>query len=293
MITAKIQRFLIGMLLISIPNLVFTQSKIDKPHFGKPKIYLVGAVHSMHFNPAHHYSVNDLLAQVTKLKPDVVCGEITPEAFKQKMEGYYPLEASFLAEMADRNHYRFIPVDWRIDASTQELAGRIFPKDVEKMQSGIDNKYIEGINKYHGQSLYDFIHAAENVSLMDSLFEKVVGSNPISEIAMGSWQERNRRIVENSLPYLKSCNVVVFVFGAAHLPQIQRQLEKLGYTAEIPERLFTPSNNMKISPQVIARWKNNLAQLIKIRDGIAGSYDDRKKVSQSKRIDELTEALKM
>lgn len=285
---------LVGVLFILIPKLVFTQLKIKNNHSGTPKIYLVGTVHSMHFNPAFHYTINDLLNQVTQLNPDVVCGEITPEAFKQNMEGYFPLEASALSEMAKKHNYHFVPVDWRIDLSTQVLAESIFPEDVKKVQTDITNDYTNRINKFAGVSLYDFIHAPENINVMDSLFEKVVASNPVSEIAMGSWHERNRRIVENSLQYLKSGNVVVFVFGAAHLPQIKRQLEALGYKAEIPERFFTPSDNMKFSPQVINRWKKNLSHLTSIRDRkINSSFDDYQKVVRSKRIEELTQTLNM
>lgn len=294
MISTLTRYSILVMLLISVPRLVSAQSNIENKHSGKPKIYLVGAVHAMHFNPGFHYTVNDLLEQVIQLKPNLVCGEITPEAFQQNMEGYYPVEASFLAEMADEHKYRFVPVDWRIDASTQALAESIFPKDIAKKQSAIDSTYLNGINKFDGVSLYDFMHAHESVALMDSLFEKVVGSNPISEIAMGSWHERNRRIVENSLKYLKDSNTVVFVFGAAHIPQIQRQLEALGYKAEIPERLFTPSNSMKVSLQVINRWKKNLAQLLKIRDRIIkDSFDNYQKVIRSNRIAELTNTLKL
>ncbi|RXK86377.1 hypothetical protein [Filimonas effusa] len=293
-ISTLIRHFLIGILFISIPRLVFAQSDSATKHSGKPKIYLVGAVHSMHFNPGFHYSVNDLLEQVIQLKPNVVCGEITPEAFEKDMEGYYPVEAAFLAEMATKHKYSFIPADWRIDASTQALAASIFPKDIENRQSDIDSSYLDGINKFNGASLYDFIHAPESVGLMDSLFEKVVGSNPVSEIAMGSWHERNRRIVENSLKYLNDSSVVVFVFGAAHVPQIKRQLEALGFHAEIPKRLFIPSDNLKISQQVINRWKKNLSQLTRIRDQtINNSYDNYQKVISSNRIAELTKTLEL
>ncbi len=293
MISTVIKHFIIGILFISIPKLVFTQSKIGNKHSDKPKIYLLGAVHSMHFNPEYHYTVNDLLEQVIQLHADVVCGEITPEAFRQDMEGYFPLEAAFLSEMANKHNYLFAPVDWRIDVSTQALAESIFPEDIKKVQADITTNYIDGIDKFGGVSLYDFIHAPGNIGIMDSLFEKVVASNPISEIAMGNWHERNRRIVENSLKYLKDSKVVVFVFGGAHLPQIKRQLEALGYQAEIPERLFIPSDNMKLSQQVISRWKKNLTQLTRIRDGkINNSYDDCQKVRRSSRIEELTETLR-
>jgi len=48
-----------------------------------PTVYLIGSIHSQHFDPQYHYSLNDLQTQIIALKPDLVCGEITPEIFKR------------------------------------------------------------------------------------------------------------------------------------------------------------------------------------------------------------------
>lgn len=56
---------------------------------GKPEIFIIGSVHSMHYNPDYHYSITDLLEQIRSLEPDVVCGEIAPEAFEQVTDDYY------------------------------------------------------------------------------------------------------------------------------------------------------------------------------------------------------------
>ncbi len=72
----------------------------------------------MHFNTDYHYSINDLLSQIKALNPDIICGEITPEAFELEMEGYYPPEAAFLAQMSTQLNCRFVPVDWRLDYTT-------------------------------------------------------------------------------------------------------------------------------------------------------------------------------
>lgn len=73
----------------------------DDSQKSKPAFYLIGSIHNMHFDPNNHYSINDLLSQIRALKPNLVCGEITPEAYEHAMEGYFPPEAAALAEMAN------------------------------------------------------------------------------------------------------------------------------------------------------------------------------------------------
>ena len=65
----------------------------------------------MHLNQEYNYSLSDLLAQIKTLKPDIVFGEIAPEAYNTVLEGYFPPEAAMLAQMATVLGYRFIPVD--------------------------------------------------------------------------------------------------------------------------------------------------------------------------------------
>ncbi len=94
-------------LLISISCLAYGQTQ--------PEVYIIGSVHAMHLNDSYHYSLNDLLTQIQLLNPDIVCGEITPEAYNTVLEGYFPPEAVMLAQMSTVLGYRFIPVDWRAD----------------------------------------------------------------------------------------------------------------------------------------------------------------------------------
>ena len=89
-----------------------------------PEIFLVGSVHHMHFEERYHYSLIDLQTQVRSLHPDVVCGEITPEAFNGPMEGNFPPEAAMLAEMAPGWGARFIPADWRVSFAWQDRASQ-------------------------------------------------------------------------------------------------------------------------------------------------------------------------
>jgi hypothetical protein len=259
----------------------------------KPTIYLVGSVHHMHFKPENNYTVNDLLEQIRRLKPDLVCGEIVPEAFDQLMEGYFPPEAAFLAEMANELNYRFVPVDWRLDYATQFLiANNNFPDSVKELRTALLNNLQAKLKVSNGLSLYDAFHQETIIKDLDSLYEKIIRPSALAEIASGSWHERNRRIIENSLMAAKNAHTIVFVFGLDHLPGLQRELKSLGFDAQIPKRLFEPSNNLKVSKAVLDRWKRNLENLILIRDKkISTTYDNYQKVINCNRIKDIEDAI--
>ena len=278
--------------LILWPGIVFSQGIKKDTAANKPVVYLIGAVHDMHFNPDNHYTINDLLAQVRALHPDLVCGEITPEAFQQPMEGYFPPEAAFLAEMAAESGYRFVPVDWRLDRATQMLANTNYPASVKEQSAGLVNDMQAGIRNLKEPSLYDFMHNPVTIHKLDSLYEQIICTNALSEIASGSWRERNRRIIENGMAAAGDARVIVFVFGIDHLPQLQRQLKAAGIEAQIPGRKFVPGNDFTIQNAVLDRWKRNRENLILIRDQkIPATLDNYQKVVNSRRIENLEEAI--
>lgn len=280
-------------ILVCTPITIFSQDIRQDKQKIKQTIYLIGSIHNMHFNPENHYSINDLLEQIRLLKPDLVCGEITPEAFNQSMEGYFPPEAAFLAEMANELNYRFIPVDWRLDYATQfSIANNNFPDSVQKLRTKLLNNLQAKIKTSNSLSLYDAVNGKTILNDLDSLYEKIIGPNALAEIASGSWHERNRRIVENGLAAAENMHTIVFVFGVDHLPGLQRQLKSLGIDAQIPERLFKPGNNFKVSKAVLDRWKRNLANLKLIRDKKNhATYDNYQKVINSNRIENIEEAI--
>lgn len=270
----------------------FSQGVCENEFNGKPEICIIGTIHSMHFDPEYHYSIIDIQAQICALKPDLVCGEITPEAYGQAMEGYFPPEAAFLAQMASKLNYRFEPVDWRLDYATQSKAEKEYPKSVMEKVSSFGNAYFAKFKESDSQSVYDDIHSEMNIAIIDSVFEKIIGANQIAEIAHGNWNERNRRIVENGLATAKNAQRIVFVFGSDHIPQIRRQLEVLGFKAQIPERMFVPFNNFKVSDEVIERWQHNLENLKLIRERkIPATEDDYQKLINSRRIQDLELAI--
>jgi hypothetical protein len=297
-VTFSIQSYMVKRILffISITCSIFGYSQETRPDSlqTKPAIYLIGSAHHMHFIAENNYTVNDLLEQIRVLKPDVVCGEITPEAFEQTMEGYFPPEAALLAEMATKMNYRFVPVDWRLDYTTQfVLANNNFPDSVKKMREELLNNIYPKLKvSVEQQSLYDVFHGNAVLNDLDSLYEKIISKNAVAEIAVGSWHERNRRIIENGLASAGNSHVIVFVFGLDHLPGLQRELKHLGYDAQIPERLFEPGNQFKVSEAVLNRWERNLENLRLIRDKkISTTYDNYQKVINCNRTKDLEEAI--
>ena len=263
----------------------------EKP-VNTPEIFIIGSIHSMHYNPDYHYSITDLLEQIRALKPDVVCGEIAPDAYEQATEGYFPPEAALLAEMAGELNYRFVPVDWRLDYATQAAADSIYPVSVKEKLAPFGNTYFARMNESASRSIYDAVHSEANISIIDSVFEQIIGADPVAEIAHGNWHERNRRIAVNGMNASGDAQRIIFVFGSDHIPQIRRQLRSLGFEPQVPDRLFIPSGNHKVPDAVLKRWKHNLENLRLIRDRKIPVTDDYfQKIINSGRIRELEQAI--
>lgn len=259
---------------------------------GKPEIFIIGSIHTMHYNPDYHYSNVDLLEQIKALKPDVVCGEIAIEAFEQATEGYFPPEAALLAEMASVLNYRFIPVDWRLDYATQSQANSVYPESVKEKLTFFASTYFTRMNESVNQSIYDAIHCESNIAVIDSVFEQIIGADPIAETAHGNWHKRNRRIAENGMNAARDAYRIVFVFGSDHIPQIRRQLRDLGFEPQIPDRLFVPCGSFKVPDAVLKRWERNLENLKLILDKKIPVTDDYfQKIINSQRIRELEQAI--
>jgi hypothetical protein len=288
----RLRRVAIAVLLIATPPLAFAEETPDLQSKRVPDVYLVGVIHNMHFDLKNNYSLFDLQEQILSVHPDVIFGEITPEAFGQPMEGYFPPEAAFIAAMAPTWKVRFVPVDWRVGYLLQKKAEEEEPSSITNRVAQLDREFISGIKTFKGVSLYDYLHSPKVLSLIDTKFEEVIGENTVSDLAAGNWHERNRHVVENGLAAAEGAKKIVFVFGTSHLPQLVRQLKIRGLDAKVPPRQFTPDPNQQVPGQVVARWQRNLTNLKAIRDGrIVVSNDAMLKVRNSHRIQDLEQAL--
>lgn len=283
--------------MVSISTLVAQNTGSKAPVVSVPEIYLIGSVHNMHFEERYHYSLVDLQAQIRSLHPDVVCGEITPGDLDGPMEGNFPPEAAMLAEMVPSWGVRFIPADWRISfawqarAEKQEADDKLKAAEVNAEQAKM-KAYYDG---FSGGSLYDYTNGSPQFQAMvDHLFEDVIGENTPSDIAAGAWHERNRMIVENCLVNAGSARRIVFVFGDAHVAQLERQLAALGLKGRIPPRAFTPAGLGTMPQTVIARWQRNLKNLEGIVGGsITVSADMKAKIKGTNRAPQLRSEIEL
>ncbi len=252
----------------------------------QPAIYLIGTVHNMHFEERYHYSLIDLQAQVLSVHPDVICGEITPEANNGPMEGNFPPEAAMLAEMAPVWGVSFVPADWRVSFAWQRRGEQQEAGDKAQYSAVLDTqRQIQFLfEHYSGASLYDMISSGPFLAMENHIDEDVIGENTPSDIAAGAWHERNRMIVENCLAGAGGARRIAFVFGSAHVPQLRRQLAARGLAAQIPPRAFVPAGLGTMPPEVIARWQRNLKNLEGIAVGtVEVPGDARDKVKDTNR----------
>jgi len=253
---------------------------------------LLGTAHDLHFKAESHYSLADLRNEVEALHPDLICGEIAPEAYQGPMEGYFPPEAAYLAEIAPVLHARFAPTDWRIAKAWQDRAEQMEPKEVKDKIDALTKDQARQMQAETSPSLFDFLHT-KGLAIADYQFEQLAGENTVTDIALGAWHERNRRIVENCLDAAAGSGRILFVYGAGHIPQLQRQLAARGITAQIASRRFVPAGMGSVPPSVIARWQRNLDNLRRILDGsLVVSRDSFDKVKDSHRVQDLELALR-
>lgn len=268
------------------------QTAQPQPDPSHPEVILLGTAHELQFKPESHYSLPDLRSELEALHPNLICGEIEPEAYQGPMEGYFPPEAAYIAEIAPMLHARFAPTDWRIAKAWQSRAEQMQPKEVKDKIDALTEEQARQMQSQTNPSLFDFLHT-RNLAVADYQFEQLAGENTVSDIALGAWHERNRRIVENCLDASAGAARIVFVYGAGHIPQLQRQLAARGIIAQIATRQFVPAGLGGVPPSVIARWQRNLDNLRRILDGsLVVSRDSFDKVKDSHRVQDLELALK-
>jgi hypothetical protein len=278
-------------LILTVSSVLWAQvPELSAPQ--QPEVFLLGTMHEYHFQERFHYSLADLGREVESLRPEVICGEIAPEAYNSVMEGYFPPEAAYLAEIAPSLKARFIPADWRISYGWQHRASQMEPAAKVKLIADLDQKQQDGITQYDGISVFDYLHSNAFIGVSEEKFEHVIGENTISDLAAGGWHERNRRIVENCLDRAGAAHRIAIVFGANHIEQLKRQLAEHGITAQIAKRQFTPDGLGTVSLDVLARWQRNLENLQAIQEGRVGvSRDALNKVRDSHRVRDLELAI--
>ena len=132
--------------LLSICPLV-AQNAASKAPSAAPEIFLIGSVHNMHFEERYHYSLIDLQAQVRSLHPDVICSEITPEAFAivERLQPYNggngPAQLGCIEKLAniDKHHHFHVVVTQAYQ--TEHVRSRIIDSEmIHRLQDGAEIK---------------------------------------------------------------------------------------------------------------------------------------------------------
>ncbi|MDD4058554.1 MAG: hypothetical protein PHO95_06615 [Bacteroidales bacterium] len=252
----------------------------------KQEIYLIGSIHSFHLDEKYNYSLKDLLTQISSINPDIVCGEITPEAYNSVLEGYFPPEAAMLAEVAPKMGYKFLPVDWRCDFFIQQKASEDYPQNIKDSISEIEPPIFTYSNS-GSASLYNHLHSMIALETNDLLYD-IIENDSIANISHGFWRERNSEIVKNGLSKSKGAHKVVFVLGADHISRVKKELDKYDTKVIILETLVDSEYSVEISNDVIHRWEKNLDNLKQISNKQIQINDNYyHKIINSKRISEL------
>ncbi|RPJ81820.1 MAG: hypothetical protein EHM13_09880 [Acidobacteria bacterium] len=223
-----------------------------QPPGDRPVGFLVGSFHNNHFQERFHYSMHDLTTQVLALKPDLVCGEITPGAYGQPLEGYFPLEAAWLDELARERGIRFAPVDWRMDTAKQIEAEAAEPVQVKERARAQGEKLMSGINGFAGTSIYDHLHGEDALSTIDAMYEQIIGENSVADVAAGSWHERNRRMAANCVSAAAGAKRIVM--AEMNLGMMQREVERVVRDPEIKIELFSKIGGIYPQPQEFLRF---------------------------------------
>ncbi len=250
------------------------------------EVYLIGSIHSYHLNEKYKYSLEDLLKQIIYINPNIVCGEITPEAYNTILEGYFPPEAAMLAELAPRIGYKFIPVDWRCDFFKQQEAEKNYPKHIKEKISTIVQPILT--YEYSGNnSLYNHIHSKPALDTNDKLYE-IIENDSIANMAHGFWRERNREIANNAIKSLAGGQRIVIVLGADHISRVKKELENQNIKVIVLDKEVESTSSIHITSKVVNRWEKNLINLkMIVNKQFKTSENYYNKIINSNRISEL------
>lgn len=260
----------------------------------KTEVYILGTLHSNHLVSDFEYGFTDIenIAQI--IKPDLYCIELTAEAFKTKLEGYFPPENTVIIDYAKKTHTGVVPVDWRYDLNkreehkkrTNKISSKIHKANKKIQKTAINYLKKNGWKNYFGfaQNNKDFHQLIKNYhnTIIDLL----------GEGADGYWLTRNENIVKNILEAKEKHKArrILVTLGLHHKYIIEELLakEKDIVIKRLPN--YT-SHAREVNLDIIGRWKKNLWNLKLLLEEKNVSRLFKYKIKKSKRIEELNEII--
>ncbi len=251
------------------------------------EVFVIGTLHRWHLVARYRYSLADLGAEVEALRPDLVCGEVTPEHFSGALEGLYPPEVAVVREASARVGAVFVPADWRGDYAEVFRAERRMDAAQKERFDHAHDELMARLAAWEGASLFDFIGDAETQSLVARAHATRIEYG--NQAADGFWTTRNAEIVRRCLASSRwaTAKRAVFAFGMEHTYAIERVLlAEHGIRASKAPRLFTPSNS-PASQAVLREWVRHRDALKALEGDPAIEPALRERVIASGRVHEL------
>jgi pheromone shutdown protein TraB len=277
---------LLLILLISLAKLICAQNPKKES-----SVYILGTIHSNHLVADFEYTLKDLENIIDKIKPDLICIEMTPDALGSDYEGYFPPENSVVIEYAKRHNIKVSPVDWRYNLSETIKKQPMSAEDKKRINTArgkIDKLAITYMMQNNWKRYFDFIQG-------NSDFHKAIKEQHDTKIELlgeesdGYWITRNNKITENLMAAIKQNGAkTVLVTIGLHHKYILEELLAAKPTIKV-EQIPTQqaSENRELSKEVIQRWEKNLANLNKLISGDSVTEPFKAKIKQSRRLKEL------
>ncbi len=240
----------------------------------------------MHLVEKYHYSLAGLGAEVTALRPTVVCGEIPPARYRGPLEGAFPPEAVYLDNLATTLGAKFIAADWRGNYLASRDAERRVSKVAAESAAALEADLKARLDQYAGLSLFDFFTDPEIERVIRRVHQTWIDAG--GEAADGFWSTRNREIVRLCGQHFAPGARIVLAFGVDHgfaiVDELRRQFQ---IDASAAPRMFEHKATAASVP-VIERWKANLRSLQSVAADKSASDADKAMVQGLGRVKELT-----
>jgi hypothetical protein len=229
------------------------------PKNGGLQFTALGTVHKYHLEKGYHYSLYDLTQAITAAKPDLICGEVAPEAYKSDLRGYFPPEQRVVEELAKRIQATYIPSDWRSSAPDFVRVPKdpVTDQKLKEMQATSVREIQEA-----GAEEFAFRHSEKHQREVKAFHDLVIRSD--GEGADGYWITRNKKIVQRCLDAVSRNHAkrVLFVFGGDHNYIIQDILKSMKCTlVDVPK--VDHSSQQKLDLIVVPLWEADRERLEK------------------------------
>jgi hypothetical protein len=260
---------LIGLVLlfISIPRVGMATDQCRDSQHGGPQFLALGAAHKYHVENNYHYSLSDFVQAITVIKPDLICGEVTPEAFGSELRGYFPPEQRVVEEVAKRIHATYVPSDWRaiVPPTHKDPATE---RKLKELQAAAAREILEA-----GDEEFAFRHSEKHQREIKAFHDLVIHAD--GEGADGFWLTRNKKIVDRCLDAALRTKAkrVLFVFGGDHNYIIKDILESIKCTVTgVPK--IVHSSQQKLDLDLVPLWAADRKRLEKILQSDDASLKD-------------------